>query len=107
MESDLLVTGAFQVYNINDNELFQYLDGRLLSDIRLEDNLVLIKSFDKEDNKEVFYISNDRILTYIKIKELISYGISWTQLEGGMSARMKCECDIRITKDAIIYKVIE
>lgn len=107
MESDLLIIGAFQVYNNIESELLQYIDGRLLSDIRIKDKLILIKCFENKYNEEMFYIDDDRLLTYVKIKEIISYGVSWEQLNSGMSARMKCECDIKLLKDTIIYKVIE
>lgn len=108
----MLVTQAFQVYKNIKYGLFQYIDGRLLCDIKINDTLMLINYPDTRydikniDNANIIYIADNMSRTDVIIKEILSYGVLWEYLNGGMSARIGCECNMKISEKAILYRVI-
>lgn len=104
----LKLSEVFQVYKSAKIGIYQYIDGRLLNNMNIKDKFVIVRSINIKncDEKSCLYVDNSANLKYVKIDNILSYGEYWQFLDKGMSAHIKCKCDIEIVKDDLIYKLI-
>ncbi len=105
------VVGVFQVYKCNANSACQIIDGRVLTDICITDKLFVIKNKDITDYiynnamQECIEVSDNAHFDFVNLKSIFSYGEYWETLNGGMSARIECFCNITIEDNDVICKL--
>lgn len=112
MESRLLINGVFQVYKSKIIGREQQVDGRLLSDMDINDQFIVGRYLDTNyyskncDKNGTICIKNTSELKSVEIISIKSYGNFWKYLHKGMSARIECRCDTELVEDSIIYKIV-
>lgn len=101
---------TFQVYKCTINGVSQSLDGRLVSDICLSDDVFLVKKKDilsykrNSIGQEFIEIENAMNLKSIKMMSILSYGEYWEFLQAGMTARIDSMCSESIENGDILCK---
>lgn len=109
----MVICGVFHVYKSYEEEGFQYIDGRIIRDIGKKDKLIIAKGIgikehiEKCDDKGCISINNIIEYDIVQIDSIFSYGQYWEELNGGMSARLKCLCNSAIKEDDVVYKIVE
>ena len=107
----MIVSAVFHVYKSCFENGFQRVDGRLLDDMCISDMHVIIRKSDincisKECNENGHLSIDKKFTKMIDVCSILSYGKMWELLNAGMSASVECRCDMEVSKDDIIYRVI-
>ena len=108
----MLVNAVFHVYESEQKGNNQQIDGRLLSDIRIQDRLILLKGADISYYNEYhnfngyLEIDKDANLELVHLVSIWSYGKYWDILYSGMSARIVCSCEGIIKGNDVIYEIV-
>ena len=109
----MIVDAVFHIYKWEMNKGYKLLDGRLLHDINLTDELIILKNIDIKyynqncDEAVGLIIDDDEPYEMVHINSIFSYGDYWESLHAGMSARLECYCNIENLKDLILCKIIK
>lgn len=108
----MIISGVFHVYKCIKKEKYQYVDGHIIRDIDKKENFIIVKEMDIKkhirncDNKGCLEISDITYYEIVKVDSIFSYGEYWECLNGGMSARLTCLCNVEIKEDDVLYKII-
>ncbi len=99
----------FQVAICNGNIAGQVLDGRVLSDINLKDEIFVVSqenilNFYHSGTQECIEIRDNAYFDGVSIKSILSYGKYWDTINAGMSAKIECECERVIEEYDVIFK---
>lgn len=112
----MLLKIVFDVSEHWQNESCQLLDGRLLEDISLSDQLIYMKGFDREyvlkefhqnlEDDKPLYIDNISYET-VHLRKIIAYRKNFDYLCAGMTARLFCELSENMPlKDYFLFKMV-
>ena len=105
------VKAIFHIYECKINNGCTFLNGRLLHDLSMTDELILLKKigiqyYNQNYESDGILNINDVDYEMIKINKIISYGKSWNFLPSGMSAQIECDCEIEGTGDLLLCKIV-
>lgn len=109
----MIINAVFHIYEYKQLNGCEFLDGRLLHDIILSDELIVLENIDINyynrncDKDGMLIISDDMPYEVIRINKIFSYGENWESLPAGMSARLECRCSIKNLKDLLLCKIEE
>ena len=109
----MIVSPVFHIYECKKLDGCELLDGRLLHDINLADELIVLETVDINyynrncDKNGMLMVSDDMYYEVVQITEIFSYGVNWESLLAGMSARLECCCSIKDLKDLLLCKIEE
>ena len=108
----MIVEAVFHIYEWKKNGECRLLDGRLLEDICITDELILLENvnigyYNCKCNDEGRLVVIDESYEKIRINRIFSYGKYWESLPAGMSARLECHCSIEDLTDLLLCKIIE
>ncbi len=109
----MIVDAVFQISICKKNNGCKLLDGRLLRDISLTDELIILENVDTSyynqncDKDDRLIINGDVPYEVVQINKIFSYGEYWESLPSGMSARLECNCDREDLTDLLLCKILE
>lgn len=109
----IIVNAVFHIYECKKINGCEFLDGRLLHDISLSDELIVLENVDINyynrncDKSGMLLVSDDMSYEVVRINKIFSYGKNWESLPAGMSARLECCCSIKGLKDLLLCKIEE
>ena len=109
----MIVNAVFHIYEYKKLNGCELLDGRLLHDICLSDELIVLENVDINyynrncDQNGMLIVSDDMPYEVVRINKIFSYGENWESLPAGMSARLECCCSIKDFKDLLLCKIEE
>lgn len=107
----MIVHAVFHIYECRKLNGYRFLDGRLLQDIRLSDECIVLETVDinyynrNRDKNGLLRISDTMPYEVVRINKIFSYGNNWESLPAGMSARLECYCSIKDLKDLLLCKI--
>lgn len=107
------VNAVFHIYECKKYNEYKLLDGRLLQDIKITDELILLRNVDINFyncncGKDNSLIINDKVqYERIQVKKILSYGECWESLPLGMSARLVCCCNHEDLIDLLLCKIVD
>ncbi|MBD5134562.1 MAG: hypothetical protein HDT39_01155 [Lachnospiraceae bacterium] len=107
------VNAVFHIYECKKYNGHKLLDGRLLHDIKITDELIVlgnvdIKFYNCNCDKDGSLIINDKVkYEKVQIKKIFSYGEYWESLPSGMSARLECYCNMENLTNLLLCKIVE
>lgn len=108
----MIVDAIFHISKWEKKNGYKLLDGRLLQDISLTDELTMLKNIDisyynRNCDKDVgLIIDDDELYEMVQINRILSYGECWECLPSGMSARLECYYKIEDLTDLLLCKIV-
>lgn len=109
----MIVNAVFHIYECKKYNGCKLLDGRLLCDIKITDELIVLENVDINFyncncNKDGSLVINDKVpYEKVQTKKILSYGECWESLPSGMSARLECYCNSENLTDLLLCKIVE
>ena len=109
----MIVNAVFHIYECKKYNGCKLLDGRLLCDIKITDELIVLGNVDinfynYNCNKDGSLIINDKVqYEKVQMKKILSYGECWESLPSEMSARLECYCNSENLTDLLLCKIVE
>lgn len=107
----MLLEAKFHVHKSQYDDGTVLLDGRVLKDINITDELIIVENvdiqyFNSYSDKNGRLLMDDYVMwAPVRINRIESSGEIWVNLPSGMSARLECECDYSEIDNMVLFGV--